>query len=111
MVSFHNHRSCRIGNRPVSDERAHQERTGEAKRRRGKHTGTKMRIGGLALHESASALFACATEELEQSRLQREELCGSFEGNSSDIQKTTERIMLFGKIWNSISVHTGKELP
>ena len=88
-MSFYNHRSCRIGNRPVSDERAHQERTGEAKRRRGKHTGTKMRNGGSVLHESEFP----------------------SKGNSSYMQQTTERIMLFGKISNSISVHTGKELP
>ena len=48
-----------------------------------------MRNGSSVLDESASALFAYATKEIERSRLLLEELCRSFEG--SDLQDVTER--------------------
>jgi hypothetical protein len=55
-----------------------------------------MSNGSSALDESASALFAYAAPEIQQSRLMLEELCRSFEG--SDMQNAADQILLFEKL-------------
>ncbi len=91
LVSLHNHRSCRIVNRQVNDERTlsrivQEQRSGTGETYR---DSTKMSNGSSVLDKSASVLFVYSAPEIERSRLLSEDSWRRFEG--SVLQDTTER--------------------